>query len=177
MRLGTRHDCLPNLLGNGYKSGGKVANEEKKFYIGLTRAAKAGQKSQVPARRAYSKPTKERPISNVHIESPFPSVSKSRTINNSFFLSGVNIDKFMDGVAVEHWPVWQQKSRQSWESESRKQKEKMEEFGILCFLWRAGGFFFFKSRSPLKVPSGQIGSEREWYHWKAFKSTSAAVGF
>ncbi len=29
----------------------------------------------------------------------------------------------------------------------------------------------------LKVPSGQIGSAWEWYHWKALKRTSTAIRF
>jgi hypothetical protein len=43
---------VPSLLGNGEKGIEKVYGEEKIFCIGVTRAAKAKQKSLVPARQA-----------------------------------------------------------------------------------------------------------------------------
>jgi hypothetical protein len=52
----TQHGCLPNLLGDGDKGleGLEIVyGEEKKyFFTGRTRAAKANQKSLVPARQA-----------------------------------------------------------------------------------------------------------------------------
>jgi hypothetical protein len=47
-----RHECLASLLGDRDKSREKGAFEEKSFFTGLTRAAKAGRKSLVPAQRA-----------------------------------------------------------------------------------------------------------------------------
>jgi hypothetical protein len=53
-----------------------VYDEEKQiFCTGQTRAAKAGQKSLVLARRANEQ-TKEKPLSFALFESPFASVSK-----------------------------------------------------------------------------------------------------
>jgi len=52
-RQATQHGCLPSLLGDGYKGSEKVYeySEEKIFCTGPTRAARAEQKSLVPARQ------------------------------------------------------------------------------------------------------------------------------
>jgi hypothetical protein len=72
-RQATQHDCLPSLLGGGHK-GIKIVREEKNSFTGPTRAAKAEQKSLVPAPQAQE-PNKEEPLSFVLFESPFTSVS------------------------------------------------------------------------------------------------------
>jgi hypothetical protein len=52
-REATQHNCLPRFLGDGDLKSEKVyALRKIIFCTGLTRAAKAGQKSILPARRA-----------------------------------------------------------------------------------------------------------------------------
>jgi hypothetical protein len=69
-RKATRHGCPPSLLVDEDKSIEIGTVGKKVFCTGPTRAAKAGQKSLVPARRA-----KEGPLSFVLSESPFASES------------------------------------------------------------------------------------------------------
>ncbi len=74
-RQATQHGCLPSLLFDEDKENDKVYGEKKNiFFIGPTRAAKAEQKSLVPARQAQQT---NQPLSLVLFESPFISVSKS----------------------------------------------------------------------------------------------------
>jgi hypothetical protein len=74
-RQATQHDCLPRLLGNGnYNKVKKCAMKKIIFCTRLTRTAKAGQKSIIPARQAQ-RTTKEGSLSFVLQESPFGSVS------------------------------------------------------------------------------------------------------
>jgi hypothetical protein len=61
------------LLGDVDKGIEIMYGEEKIFCTGLARAAKAAQKSLLPARQAQ--PTKEGHLSFVLFESPFTSVS------------------------------------------------------------------------------------------------------
>jgi hypothetical protein len=72
-RQATRHDCLPSLLGDGDKAIEIVYGEEKIFFSGPTRAAKAEQKFFVPARRTQQ--TNHGPLSFVLFGSRFASVS------------------------------------------------------------------------------------------------------
>jgi hypothetical protein len=66
-----RHDCLPSLLGiNGDKLNKIVFSEEKIFCAVPATAAKAGQKSLVPARQSRKR-TKEGSLSYVLFESLF----------------------------------------------------------------------------------------------------------
>ncbi len=51
-RQDTLHDCLPRLLGDGDKGIEIAYGEEKIFSTKPTRAAKAEQKSLIPARQA-----------------------------------------------------------------------------------------------------------------------------
>jgi hypothetical protein len=54
-RQATQHGCLPSLLGDGVKGFEIVYREEKIFCTGPTCAAKAEQKSLLPARKANQK--------------------------------------------------------------------------------------------------------------------------
>jgi hypothetical protein len=76
-RQATQHGCLPSLLGERHKENEIVYGEEKIFCTGLTRAAKAEQKSLVLAGYAQrtNEPTKEGHLSLVLFEPPFTSVS------------------------------------------------------------------------------------------------------
>jgi hypothetical protein len=70
----TQHDCPSILLGDGgTKEVEKCTMRKQIFCTGPTRAAKAGQKSLVPAPRAQS--TNQLKDSFVILESPFASVS------------------------------------------------------------------------------------------------------
>ncbi len=96
-RQGTQHYCLPCLLGDGVKVIEIVYGEGKLFCTGPTRAAKAGEKSFVPARQA-NEPTKEGPLSFVLFESPFTSVS---TVGRGLSLGG-SVSVFVTAEVQRH---------------------------------------------------------------------------
>jgi hypothetical protein len=73
-RQATQNGCLGILLGDGDKEIEIAYGEEKKFCTELTRAAKAEQKSLVPARQSPTKQRRKDPFHFVLKESPFTSV-------------------------------------------------------------------------------------------------------
>jgi hypothetical protein len=74
-RQATRHDCLPGLLDDGDPWNEIMYYEKTIFCTGPTRAAKAGQKSLVPARRAQRTNQGRNPLYS--FQSPFAQFRQS----------------------------------------------------------------------------------------------------
>ncbi len=83
-RQATQHVCLLSLLGaGGQRNGNSMYTVRKKiFFTGPNRAAKAEQKSLVPARQDQ-RTNQEGPLSFVLFESPFTSVSTINRVHPS----------------------------------------------------------------------------------------------
>ncbi len=73
----TRHGCLPSLLGGGDKSRVKVTSEEKNCFVLEWLEQPRQDKNPFYRHDEPNEPTKEGPLSDVLLKSPFISVSKS----------------------------------------------------------------------------------------------------
>ncbi len=122
-RQATQHDCRSSWLGDGDIPSEKVYGDKKKiFCTGPTRAAKAEQKSLVPAPRAQRNNHESNPfIRYVLLESPFDSVSTLRRGHFSLVSlrsgetrkwdrgpvvwqrNGCNLEKMWEGKALPAW--------------------------------------------------------------------------